>query len=120
MRNPLGLTFLLLAACGGSDEQETVSATAEAPAEDRIECALGGSNTFANDCAVERSAADARTLTIRHPDGGFRRLVVTDDGRGVEAADGAAPATVQLIADKRIEVTVDGDRYRLPATVKGR
>ena len=118
MRNLIGLSTLFLVACGGADEQTT--ATAEVPAADRIECALGGAETFTTDCAIERSAESAGTLTVRHPDGGFRRLLVTDDGRGVIAADGASAALVQVIADKRIEVTIDRDRYRLPATVKGR
>jgi hypothetical protein len=119
MRIPLWLAFLGLAACGGAEEQET-TATASAPADDRVECALGGSSQFTGDCAIERDPDNANSLTIRHPDGGFRKLLVTNDGRGVVAADGAAPATVQVIADRRIEVELDGDRYRLPATVKGR
>jgi hypothetical protein len=64
------------------------------------------------------SGPDGTILTMRHPSGGFRRLLVTRDGRGVVAADGADPAAVAVIADNRIEVTVAGDRYRLPATVK--
>jgi hypothetical protein len=120
MRNQLWLSTLILVACGAAEERETVSATADAPAANRIECALGGSDLFAADCAIERSAEDVGTLTIRHPDGGFRRLVVTGDGRGVMAADGSAAANVQVIADERIEVAIERDRYRLPATVKGR
>jgi hypothetical protein len=30
------------------------------------------------------------------------------------------PAVVEVIAGNRIEVGLDGDRYRLPATVRGR
>ena len=59
-----------------------------------------------------------QVLTIRHPDGGFRRLRITADGRGVIAADGAEPARVSVIGPADIEVAVGGDRYRLPATVK--
>jgi hypothetical protein len=93
------------------------SAESAAP-EDRVECALAGSKAFAHDCFVERGEGGA--LTLRHPDGGFRRLLVTDDGRGVVAADGAAPAQVQVIGEKGIEVAIEGDRYRLPATIKRR
>jgi hypothetical protein len=119
MRIPPWLAFFGLAACGGGEEQET-TATAAAPAEDRIECALGGAEQFAAACAIERDPSDRNSLTLRHPDGGFRKLLITSDGRGVVAGDGAAPAAVQVIADRRIEVAIEGDRYRLPATVKGK
>jgi hypothetical protein len=69
---------------------------------------------------VERvQGPEGTTLTIHHPDGGFRRLLVATDGRGVIAADGADQAVVSVVADNRIEVALAGDRYRLPATVKG-
>jgi hypothetical protein len=35
------------------------------------------------------------------------------------AADGADRAIVTIVADNQIEVALAGDRYRLPATVKG-
>ncbi len=111
----IGLMLFLLAACDGVEQAP--SATASAPPQDRIECALGGVERFVAECAIERSAD---TVTVRHPDGGFRRLLIATDGRGVVAADGAAPAAVQVIADNRIEVALDGDRYRLPATVRAR
>lgn len=109
---------LLLAACSGADtEGATQSAGRDA---DRIACALAGSERFANDCAIERSAAGDGSLTLRHPDGGFRRLLLTRDGRGVVASDGAARAVVRTLADGRAEVTIEGDRYRLPAASPGR
>lgn len=55
---------------------------------------------------------------MRHADGGFRRLLVTHDGRGVVAADGAEAAVVATVADNMIEVTLGNDRIRLPATVR--
>jgi len=85
----------------------------------RIACALAGATDFKPVCEVERSTnADGITLTLHHPDGGFRRLRVMKDGRGVTAADGAEPARVSISGDRRIEVAVGGDRYLLPATVK--
>ena len=51
--------------------------------------------------------------------GGFRRLQVATDGRGVIAADGADVASVKVVSPGSIEVAVGDDRYRLPATVKG-
>lgn len=115
MRTRLWLGILTLVACdgGGGDEQ---GATATAAPDDRVECALSGSDRFAADCAIERTEG-ATTLTIRHPDGGFRRLQVSGDG--FVTADGAASAVVRALADGRNEVAVENDRYRLPA-VKGR
>jgi hypothetical protein len=116
-----------LAACG---EQRTDHATlAKVEAEQRrarddrgnIVCAQRGSADFARVCTVDRSETDAGlVLTVRHPDGAFHRLLVTKDGRGVIAADGAETAVVTIIANGEIEVALGGDHYRLPATVKGK
>ncbi|HET8611635.1 MAG TPA: hypothetical protein VFL92_02600 [Sphingomonas sp.] len=85
-----------------------------------IPCALGGSPIFRTSCTVERKATgDGLMLVIHHPDGGFRRLLVTTDGRGVVTADGADEAQVSVVDPGTIEVAVGDDRYRLPATVKG-
>ena len=87
---------------------------------DRIPCAVGGATEFASNCTVERAqTGDGLILTVRHPDGGFHRLRVTTDGRGVIAADGAQEARVSVVGDGAIEVAIDDARYRLPATVKG-
>lgn len=85
-----------------------------------VPCALAGATEFKSDCTVERSAiADGIVLTLHHPDGGFRRLQVATDGRGVVTADGADAASVKVVGADAIEVAVGEDRYRLPATVKG-
>lgn len=112
---------ILLAACGpapgGEAEEDGIARTAATDA--RIECAVSGSGRFERVCTVEQSAGDDSTiLTLRAPDGGFRRLLVTVDGRGVIAADGAEPARVTPLDEDRIEVAVGNDRYRLPATVR--
>jgi hypothetical protein len=116
---------LLLVGCG---EQRTdhaalakVEAQQRAAAEDegRIVCARQGSADFARTCTVDRADSDAGLiLTIRHPDGAFHRLLVTRDGRGVVAADGAEKAVVTILDPGTIEVALGGDRYRLPATVR--
>ncbi|MFT3975662.1 MAG: hypothetical protein QM688_00880 [Sphingomonas bacterium] len=85
----------------------------EVPEADRIACAHG-SAPLARDCSVERAGG---MLILRHADGGFRRLAVTDDGHGVAAADGAERAKTTIVGKDLIEVTLGGDRYRLPATV---
>lgn len=112
---------ILLAACGPAPggEAEEHSATRTAAADARIECAVSGSGRFERVCTVGQSAGDDGTiLTLRAPDGSFRRLLVTGDGRGVIAADGAEPARVTPLGEDRIEVAVGDDRYRLPATVR--
>lgn len=111
--------MLLLAACGGEAPDE--DARARAADAGRIECAAAGEARFRRDCTVERSKDEtgALILTVSHPDGAFRRLRVVDDGRGVVAADGAEEARVSLLDGGGIEVSLAGERYRLPATIKG-
>jgi hypothetical protein len=124
MRNaPTLLVLLLLAACGRGGEPETMTNGAAPPApgepDNRIECQAQGSASFERACSVESADSPrGRVLTLRKADGGFRRLLRTDDGRGVVAADGAEAAHVTLMQDGRIEVEIGGDRFRLPATVR--
>lgn len=93
-------------------EQRTAAADAG-----RIECATGTAPVAA-DCTIERIADGGDTiLTLRQPDGGFHRLRITRDGRGVVAADGAEAARVTVIGNDRIEVAIGDARYRLPATI---
>jgi hypothetical protein len=99
-----------VAACGGPP--------AATRAEDRIECAVDGAAAFERICTVERTAGPEVLITLRSPSGGFRRLLVTRDGRGVTAADGAEPATVTIVGKDLIEVSIGSDRYRLPARVR--
>jgi len=130
---PLLVTLGLLAACGSGKGSDNVaaggttdptipapaaSATAVAASDDRVECAVDGA-AFARACTVDRVTGDeGLVLTVHAPSGSFRRLLVTKDGRGVVAADGAEPAKVSVLGPGRIEVAIGGDRYRLPATVK--
>lgn len=121
------LPVLLLAACSqqpadpGAMSNAIDNAQAAVSGDDRIECAPGGAAAFARDCTVERTdSTEGLILTVRRPDGGFHRLLVVKDGRGVIAADGAEAAKVSVIGDGRIEVAIGGSRYRLPATVKAK
>jgi len=109
---------LLLAGCHGRTLGN--EATHNEAGVAHIPCALGGSPIFRTSCTVERrQTGDGLMLVIHHPDGGFRRLLVTTDGRGVVTADGAEEAQVSVVDPGTIEVAVGDDRYRLPATVKG-
>jgi hypothetical protein len=112
--------MLLIAGCSGEPDVPTKAEVREgAKGDNGIACALGGAATFAPICAVEQNpSAEGLILTVQHPDGGFRRLQVTGDGRGVITADGADSAIVTPVDAKLIEVAIGGDRYRLPATVK--
>lgn len=122
----LPAALLLLTACNGglvpdkvAEKRAEEHKQAIEDAEGKVECAAPGSASFAYDCAIDRvQTQDGLFLTLRHPDGGFRRLLVTTDGRGVVAADGAEPAVVTPLGPDRIEVALGGARYRLPATVR--
>jgi hypothetical protein len=112
------LAVALLAGCG---EQASTPGNqaggAQAPVDDgKADCITGGTGEWAHDCLVERQGD---LLTIRHPDGGFRRFRVLADGRGLEAADGAEPAKLKITGKEQIEVATGDDRYRLPAQIAG-
>ena len=111
--------LLLVAACRQSPTAQPIASSPQTVADDdRIACARGGA-PLARVCTVDRLASDTGlVLTVRHPDGAFHRLLVTRDGRGVVAADGAERAIVTIVDPAMIDVAIGGDRYRLPATVK--
>jgi hypothetical protein len=114
---PLLLPLAMLAGCERKAEDPVIEAAAHAAT---VPCALAGSATFGAQCGVERLVSpDGLTLVMHHPDGGFRKLLVATDGRGVVTADGAQAALVSVVDPATIEVAVGDDRYRLPATVKG-
>ncbi|USU09228.1 hypothetical protein NF700_02655 [Sphingomonadaceae bacterium OTU29MARTA1] len=119
--------LLLLAACGNPATQTAntnVLAQAEAQqakaAEDdgNILCARGQA-ALQRTCTIEQAQGrHGLILTLRHSDGGFHRLLVTRDGRGVIAADGAEAAQVTIPDAGSIDVSIGDSRYRLPATIK--
>ena len=105
---------LLLTACTVRSDDGAIPDDAQ-----MIECALEGAAVFSSDCYVEYiEAGDETVVVVRHADGGFRRFTLLDDGHGLEAADGADAANI-AIAGEGIEVSIDGDRYRLPANING-
>ena len=84
-----------------------------------VACALAGAKTFTADCRVERSQTDGKTvLVLRHPDGGFRRLVEMDGGKSFAAADGSDDVAIEANG-KEIEVTLGEDHYLFPAPGAG-
>ncbi len=105
---------LLLEACGGAAEEKSATLDDDG----KIDCRVGADTQFTRFCSIERSKAEQGTLiTVRKPDGGFRRLLTTRDGRGVVAADGAEQAEVTIIGDHLREVAIAGDSFRLPARI---
>ena len=118
--------LLALSACNTHDQTATTKALARVEADQRaraeddgmVLCARGG-DALTRSCTVEQTAGpDGLILTVRHPDGGFHRLLATRDGRGVVAADGAETARVGIVGSDGIDVRLGDDHYRLPATVK--
>lgn len=121
MRRLALVMAMALAGCDGDaprsgNDAAAVQGQAQLVDDGKADCITGDATDWARDCLIER-AGDR--LTIRHPDGGFRRFRVLADGRGLEAADGAEPARLRIVGDRQIEVATGGDRYRLPAQIAG-
>jgi hypothetical protein len=98
--------MVLLASCWKPGADNVVAATPEA---DRIECAVTGA-AITRDCIVEQ---DGDTLTVRRSDGGFRRFERDEAGAFV-SADGAETGSSTTLPDGRVEVSINGETYRLP------
>lgn len=118
----LAALSLLAASCGKVEPTPTKSPLAGVASGSSgsggIDCARGNGSTLKPACSIERTPTqDGVVLTIRYPDGGFRRLRVTGDGKGVVAADGAETARVTVTGPHEIEVAIADDRYRLPASI---
>ena len=100
----------VLAAC---EQQDAAPPPPDPKAPDTVLCRVNGAKDMAPLCRREN---ERDQLTIRHSDGGFRRFVVVDDGRGIVTADGAETAQIEQLDSGRIRVTVGSDAYDLPAT----
>ena len=113
LRISSALLLAALAACSGKSGSEAGGQSGAISL--AVPCALDGAKTFITTCDVERSSVDGKsTLTIRHPDGGFRRLVELDGGKSFAAADGADDVAIEA-SGKEIEVTLGEDHYLFPA-----
>ena len=109
------IAAVLLTGCGRAEDQAPGASqqdSTSAPETEKIACSRGQA-PLRQSCTLETSP-DGSVLTIRHEDGGFRRLSITSEG--IAAADGAEPARATPLTSGEIEVTISEDRYRLPPT----
>ena len=75
-------------------------------------CALEGEGEWSEDCRLETArVGGANVFVIRHPDGGFRRLV--ERGDGFASVDGFETARSE-VRNGRIYVTIGNDSYNFP------
>lgn len=87
--------------------QQTRPPAAQAAAAETIPCARGTA-PLTPVCTLDRErTATGQRWTIRFPDGGFRRLLVTGDE--IETADGA-----ELLRGQGSDAVVADEHYRLP------
>lgn len=83
-----------------------------------VSCRLAGQADFADGCTLEWLADPAdgeREFVIRHEDGGFRRFLLSGDGRRVNVGAGAEPLAAEGPSNGLIELRVGGDAYRVSA-----
>ncbi len=84
----------------------------------RLDCRLPGKGEFEKACTIDRIKTPYGTvLTLRLPDGAFRRVMIVKDGRGVVEADGAEPIIVTKGEGNMIELTTPEGSFRLPARI---
>ncbi len=112
------LPLLLLSACSrggtGSDQAEQSSTLAE-KTERQIPCALAGSKDFTPVCTLDAPHENGKEFwVLHHPDGGFRRFQILENGTIIATADGAFEVNAAHVGSE-LEVTVGDDRYRFPA-----
>ena len=112
---------LLVAGCGSSAEDrsgvpEANGGTAQNRDDSRqIDCAVARTNRFVRTCTIDKIGG--ALFILRHPDGGFQRITLANDGT-IDVADGSARPSGRSLADGRFELEVDGKRYRLPADLQ--
>jgi hypothetical protein len=111
------LVFVALATC--SDNAATTTApngeAVTAETAKTIPCALADAAEFKPLCTVEDTTVEGKLYWIvRHPDGGFRRFQMIDNGTRIATADGADEVEMTRAGAEFI-VKAGPDRYRFPA-----
>ncbi len=113
------LGCFMLTACGDSGSGLVDSGMTEDEARE-IPCALDGESGFDTTCTRTLvPGEEGNQLILEGPDGSFRRFTILTDGRGLEATDGAQEPVIRILDNASIEVAIGGDRYRLPAKLRG-
>lgn len=113
----LAIGTLVLAGCakGGSSAVAGDPAKGESSEDPHVPCALAGAKTFTPACLLEKQQrGDADFWIVRHPDGGFRRFQLIDNGTRIATADGMQEVEAER-AGANLEVRVGTDRYLFPA-----
>jgi hypothetical protein len=103
----LSLLLILPGACHGEAQPEAGDSRA-------IACGPLGASAPASCQMQVREEGGTLHVTVRRPDGGFRRLIWPKDGP-IAAADGAEPLDVIPRAGHGVEARIDGWFYRLEA-----
>jgi len=75
------------------------------------------STYFSRVLVTTSSGSEGTGLIVRASDGEFRRLLATENGHNVVAADGAEPLLVEKHGVDSLYVTADSITYRLPVPV---
>ena len=115
MNRAAPVLLLALAACGQSTPETAAAQETAAATTKTIACALDGAAEFKPVCTVEETTTDKQLYWIvRHPDGGFRRFQMIDNGTRIATADGADEVEMTREAAQFI-VKAGPDRYRFPA-----
>lgn len=118
MKRAVPLLLLALAACGQSAPGTVTAQETDQAVTKSIPCALDGAAEFKPVCTVEETTADKQIYWIvRHPDGGFRRFEMIDNGTRIATADGADEVEMTREGAEFI-VKAGQDRYRFPAAAE--
>ncbi len=118
MRFATIVLLLLLPACskgaegGSSDGQSPPKAESS---DKPVPCALAGAKDFTPVCTLDVLREGGKEFwVLHHPDGGFRRFQILENGTIIATADGAFEVQAAR-AGGELEVKVGDDRYRFPA-----
>lgn len=86
------------------------------PEGETLDCAIGGASDFDSVCTLEWvGEVGGQEFLIHHPDGGFRRFGVSEDGSAVTIKDGAEELEMVEPAPTGFwQFSVSGDRYLMP------
>ena len=115
------LALVLLSGCTkrGTGAEPPAGGDELASGDNVVPCALAGAKDFARTCTLEQTSKDGLEIwVVRHPDGGFRRFQIIDNGTRIATADGSDEVKAERKGDQ-LEVRVADDRYLFQAAPEG-